>query len=244
MARKRALSDEKAVELFDYIRHGHHSYSDAAKKFGVSDQTASRYYREVLRKRGKQMQATGGVRVVAVRGVGDEMTFDVERGYVAHAIVGGVEHDEPIEAFDDTDATAKFDEWMRSVNADREELERLTEPAPVPEIKVERWRERAEALEAELAERETEVVQLMAANEALGKELDGLRDRVAELESQSSGSMPDTIYAVLIERPSVKGFGYYTDMDAACAKVAEMNEMAAWLGNPDSIDVHELQRRE
>ena len=238
MARKRALSDEKAVELFDYIRHGHHSYSDAAKKFGVSVQTASRYYRDVLRKRGQQMQATGGVRVVAVRDVGDELTFDVERGYVAHAIVGGVEHDEPIEAFDDTDATAKFDEWMRSVDADREELVRMERDEGSE------WRERAEALEAELAERDAEVAQLMAANETLGRELDGLRVRVAELELRLSGSMPDTIYAVLVEKPSVKGFGYYTDMDAACAKVAEMNEMAAWLGNPDSIDVHELQRRE
>ena len=238
MARKRALSDEKAVELFDYIRHGHHSYSDAAKKFGVSVQTASRYYREVLRKRGQQMQAAGGVRVVSVRDVGDELTFDVERGYVAHAIVGGVEHDEPIEAFDDTDATAKFDEWMRSVDADREELVRMERDEGSE------WRERAEALEAELAERDAEVAQLMAANETLGRELDGLRVRVAELESRPSGSMPDTIYAVLVEKPSVKGFGYYTDMDAACAKVAEMNEMAAWLGNPDSIDVHELQRRE
>lgn len=247
MARKCALSDEQAVELFDYIRHGHHSYKDAAKKFGVSQTTASKYYREVLRKRGQEMQASSEGRVVTCRG-DDILTFGVEEGYVGHAVVGDVVDNVQIDAASDVDAIVKFDEWLESLEGDREELARIEEEQ-MWVIGMEKQLAAAnmqadglrEELEQAVADADALRDELAAANE----EIERLRKELEEGEGRDERALPETVYAVLVERPELRGFGYYLDMDGAFAGLEFANDVArAMGGGNEAFSIHELKLRE
>ena len=237
MGKKRALSAEQADELFCYIRSGH-SYKDAGKKWGVTQQTAGKYYREVLHRRSREAQANGGVRVVADVG-GDRLTFDVERGYVGETSVGGVSETRTFDAGDDKVAAEMFAEWLEEMEGERVALDEMLKPAPAPDVNVERWRDKAERLESEVAE----LGERLSQAEAIRAELER---RVEELESKPQvevEGLPETIYVVVAERPCVKGYGYYVDMDTACAEVEHLNEVARLLGSDGAFDVHEIALR-
>lgn len=260
MARKKALSRETQAELFDYIRHGHHSYKDAARKFGVSQTTASRYYRDVLHRRGKEMAASGGVRLVVVRDEHDKLTFDVDEGYVGHAIVGSVTDHQKIQASNDVEAIVAFDEWLASVNEDRVALREMEEEADGADdieqmLSEEKRRAALDAAVAQSGQKDALIADLrrmlddaMATREELGRRLADAEAEAERLrkamEERAVPALPETVYAVMVEKPVVKGYGYFTDLDAACARVNEMDEMAAVLGVPGSVNVHELTLRE
>lgn len=247
MAKKRALSDEKAVELFDYIRHGHHSYKDAAKKFGISQATASRYYHDVLRKRGQEMQASSEGRIVTFRG-DDCLTFGVEEGYVGHAMIGGVMDDRPLDASNDVEATVKFDEWLADLEGDREELARMEKE----QLWMQRMEDRLAESNAETERLQGELEQAAAEACALRDELAAANDEIArlreEIESgagQGGGELPDTVYAVLVEKPELRGFGYYLDMDGAFTGLEFANDVARAMGSGnEAFSIHELKLRE
>lgn len=257
MARKKALSREMQAELFDYIRHGHHSYKDAARKFGVSQTTASRYYHDVLRRRGKEMIANGGVRLVVVRDEQDKLTFNVDEGYVGHAVVGSISDRHEIDATNDVEAIVRFDEWLATVNADRKalcEMEEETEGVDLERELKEKSKllieavEQSEQKDALIADLQERLERATVDRDELEERLSGAESEIERLraadEERVSYRLPETVYAVMVEKPAVKGFGYFTDLDVACAKVNEMDEMAAVLGMPGSVNVHELTLRE
>ena len=251
MAKKRALNKEQARELFDYIRSGH-SYKDAGKKWGVTQQTAGRYYREVLHERSRKAQANGGVRIVAERG-GDRLTFSVDEGYMAHACIGGVDDVLAIKAKNDTEATEQFHEWLESVAAERMEYasqyltsvpvnEALEKKVKELEGQVARLRDRAFELGDEAAELKTQLAEREAQLKSQADELEALKSK-SQVEVEGYG-LPSVVYAIIAEKPCVKCFGYYVDMDTACAETERLNEVTAMLGMQDAFDVHEVVLRE
>lgn len=244
VARKRALSKEQEMELFHMVQKSF-SNEEIAKKFGISKQTVGTYYRRVLRERGRELEK-GKPRAVVTYSDERFLTFDVDGGYVGHTTVGGIEETNMFKATDDADATAKFDKWLSDMDdeaaflamVEREPVD--VTPAPVPEIDVRPWKDVAAEAQGKVAQLEEDV---------LNKDLRiaELEERVAALKASRALGFADTddrCYVVMVTKPSLRGYGAYTTMEAALAEVDRLNETGALLGIDDAFSVHELSWKE
>ena len=242
MAKKRALTKEQADELFAYIRSGH-SYKDAGKKWGVTQQTAGRYYREVLHERSREAQVNGGIRIVAKRNDTDRLQFSVEDGYMAFASVGGVEDVFAMKAKDDAEATEKFDQWLEGIAEERDAYERAYQRAmSTDEDRISELKEENKRLKEDNACLKLLIDQAEAMKAELSQKVEELESK-PQLEVEGY-RLPQTVYVIVTEKPCVKGYGYYVDMDKACEEVSRLNEVAKMLGSDGAFDVHEVELRE
>ena len=266
MARRRSLSDEQAVELFNMVHKGF-SNKDIAKKFGIAESTVKTYYRRVLRDRGKEAKRNGGgPRLVVMREGGAKLTFGVDEGYVGTCSVGGVVDEHVLEAKEDVAAIVEFDEWLGRMREEQEFLDRLErkheEPVDDDAAYVATWdtasvasilRKYSDGKLLRDADRDTDVAiaceerdARMAEREderkrskARGKEREGMVSRKDTKVESSAG----TAYAIIAVQPKIKGYGMYADMDAAFSKLDQLNEVTNMLGIDGAFEVHEMEWR-
>lgn len=243
MPRKRKLDHEQELELFEMVRKGY-SNKDIAKKFGIAQDTVGTYYRRTLRERGREQERSeSGERLVALRKVGDKLTFSVDDGYVGHAIVNGVEETCAFMAKDDTDAIGKFDKWLADMEAEQafmDMVERRDEPQPqsqpledirpiqVVEPPVER-----EPVPSDERIRE-------AVHEAR-QEFDAITTKHMEATGVPLADTSEPAYLIWAKRPEPKCYGLFLTMDAALAEVDRLNEVAKFLGSDGAFEVEEVE---
>ena len=254
MPRKKSLSDEQAIELFNMVHKGF-SNKDISKKFGIAESTVKTYYRRVLRERGKEAKRNGGgPRLVVMREGGAKLTFDVDAGYVGTCLVGGVADECVFKAKDDAVATIEFDDWLEKMRAEQEFMDRIErrneEPTDDDAAYIATWdtasvanilREYSDGKLLRDVDRDADVAIACEERDALINELE---TKLTKKEAQRAYGRPSgTAYALIAVKPRIKGYGAYQDMDAAFAELDRLNEVASMLGADGAFEVHEMEWR-
>ena len=264
MPRKRSLNEVQTLELVDMVRKGF-SNKDIAKKFGIAESTVKTYYTRALRERGRENQRNGGgPRLVVIRNGTDKLLLDADKGYVGHTTIGGVEDTCVFKASGDPDAIVQFDKWLDDMQAEQEFMDRIERREPATQKDdadrdyIGTWDPKQAAMvlrgysEGKLLRDVDRDMDVTLACEKRDARIAELEARVAELEEMVNsekrqvavGAQVDTAYALIAVRPKVKGYGMYTDMDAAFADLDKLNEVAAMLGSDGAFEVHEMEWRQ
>ena len=252
MARKKALDDAQAIELFDMVNRGF-SNEEIAKKFGIAKSTVGTYYRRTLRERGrKARESGGGPRLVVIREGGAKLTFDGDAGYVGTCKGGGVADEVKFKADGDPDAIIQFDKWLDDMKAEREFMDRIERKEPVDEdaAYVATWdtasvadilRKYSDGKLLRDSDRDTDVAIACEERDSRIKELEA---KLAKKEVQKAyGTPAGTVYAVIAIKPKIKCYGAYQDMDKAFSELDRLNEVASMLGADGAFEVHEMEWR-
>ena len=242
MPRKRKLNHEQELELFEMVRKGF-SNKDIAKKFGIAQDTVGAYYRRTLRERGKEQdRGASRERLVALREIGNRLTFSVDDGYVGKTTVGGVEETCTFKASDDMDAIGKFDKWCADMRAEQEFMDMVERkgepqpqddepvdvtPAPVPEIVVRPWKEIAE-------ERKQRI-------EELERELEEAKTQRVEFAEGYQMELHNPAYLIWAKHPEAKCYGLFLTMEDALTEMDRLNEVAKFLGSGGAFEVEEVE---
>ena len=237
MPRRRALDGEQELELFNMVRKGFPN-KDIAKKFGIAPDTVARYYRRTLRERGREQERSKSrSRIVAQRRVGQELTFDVEGGYVGRTTVCGVEETRTFMAKDDTDAIGKFDKWLANMEEERafmdmverrgDDADRAAEVHPVAEVGPADTDSSDQVVEVPPVEPDSE----RAASESIPIVPMGIADTA------------EPAYLIWARSPEPRCYGLYLTMESALREVDRLNDVAAFLGTNGAFEVEEVAWR-
>lgn len=223
MPRRRKLDHEQELELFEMVRKGF-SNKDIAKKFGISADTVSVYYRRTLRERSKEREPKE--RLVAHRKFGQTLTFSVDGGYVGHTTVNDVEDTCSISAQSDIEAIGKFDKWLDKMDAEQQFLNNIMRASnEVPEIEVKRKQD--DEQEQQIYDQQHEI------DAQVEEHLGTIGVPLADTSEPA--------YLIWAKRPEPRCYGLYLTMDDALRELDKLNSVATFLGSKGAFEVEEVE---